>query len=75
MVRLEDLIWHPSDSAVIPIVANRRIERIAEPQFDAAALPFPPLVCPSASHIRWRLVIFCDCVDMIYITKIMSTYE
>jgi hypothetical protein len=37
------LIWHPSDSAVKPIVANRRIERLAEPAWDAAALPFAPL--------------------------------
>jgi len=40
---LSSLIWHPSDSAVKPIVANRRIERLAEPAWDAAALPFAPL--------------------------------
>ena len=51
--RLEDLIWHPSDSAVLPIVANRRIESVADPQFDAAALPFPPLVRPSVSILAF----------------------
>ncbi len=30
---------------MLPIVANRRIEHVADPQFDAAALPFQPLVC------------------------------
>jgi hypothetical protein len=40
---LLSLIWHPSDSAVKPIVANRRIERLAEPAWDAASLPFAPL--------------------------------
>jgi hypothetical protein len=40
---LQELIWHPSDGAVKPIVANRRIERLAEPSWDAAALPFAPL--------------------------------
>ncbi|KAG2493011.1 hypothetical protein HYH03_008674 [Edaphochlamys debaryana] len=39
---LEDLIWHPSDTAVKPIVANRRIERLPEPRYDAASLPFKP---------------------------------
>eukprot|EP00878_Enallax_costatus_P014385 GHUV01015045.1.p1 GENE.GHUV01015045.1~~GHUV01015045.1.p1 ORF type:complete len:568 (+),score=192.73 GHUV01015045.1:581-2284(+) len=37
------LIWHPSDSAVKPIVANRRIERLPEVQYDPKALPFEPL--------------------------------
>eukprot|EP00955_Chlamydomonas_euryale_P023544 248985-Chlamydomonas_euryale.AAC.1 len=36
-------MWHPSDTAVKPIVANRRIERLPEPKFDAKALPFPAL--------------------------------
>jgi serine/threonine-protein kinase ULK4 len=40
---LLSLIWHPTDSAVKPIVANRRIERLAEPSWDAASLPFAPL--------------------------------
>jgi serine/threonine-protein kinase ULK4 len=40
---LQSLMWHPSDSAVKPIVANRRIERLAEPSWDAASLPFAPL--------------------------------
>lgn len=37
------LIWHPSDSAVKPIVANRRIERLPEVQWDPKTLPFEPL--------------------------------
>lgn len=37
------LVWHPSDAAVKPIVANRRIERLPEPQWDAKSLPFEPL--------------------------------
>ena len=39
-----ELIWHASDSSVKPIVANRRIERLPEPKWDAQALPFRPLV-------------------------------
>ncbi|GLI65982.1 hypothetical protein VaNZ11_009669 [Volvox africanus] len=39
---LDDLIWHASDTAVKPIVANRRIERLPEPRYDAASLPFRP---------------------------------
>ena len=39
-----ELIWHASDSSVKPIVANRRIERLPEPKWDAEALPFRPLV-------------------------------
>ena len=41
-----ELIWHASDSSVKPIVANRRIERLPEPKWDAQALPFKPLVGP-----------------------------
>ena len=37
---LDSLIWHPSDTAVKPIVANRRIERLPEPRYDPKALPF-----------------------------------
>jgi serine/threonine-protein kinase ULK4 len=37
------LIWHPSDSAVKPIVANRRIERLPDLTWDAKSLPFEPL--------------------------------
>jgi len=40
---LESLVWHASDAAVKPIVANRRIERLPEPKFDAKALPFPAM--------------------------------
>lgn len=40
---LQSLMWHPSDAAVKPIVANRRIERLSEPGWDAALLPFAPL--------------------------------
>ncbi|PNW72926.1 hypothetical protein CHLRE_14g612000v5 [Chlamydomonas reinhardtii] len=43
---LEELIWHPSDTAVKPIVANRRIERLPDPRFDAASLPFKPWSLP-----------------------------
>lgn len=40
---LEALMWYPSDSAVKPIVANRRIERLPEPKWDRNLLPFQPL--------------------------------
>ncbi len=40
---VEALIWHPSDSAVKPIVANRRIERLPEPRYDPKALSFTPM--------------------------------
>ncbi|GFR42705.1 hypothetical protein Agub_g3628 [Astrephomene gubernaculifera] len=39
---LDELIWHPSDTAVKPIVANRRIERLPEPRYDPGSLPFKP---------------------------------
>lgn len=45
-----ELIWHVSDSSVKPIVANRRIERLPEPKWDAQALPFKPLVGSVNSH-------------------------
>ena len=41
--KVEDLVWHPSDSAVKPIVANRRIERLPEPKWEPKGLPFEPL--------------------------------
>ena len=40
---VEALIWHASDTAVKPIVANRRIERLPEPRYEAKALPFPAM--------------------------------
>jgi serine/threonine-protein kinase ULK4 len=40
---IEALIWHASDSTVKPIVANRRIERLPEPRYEARGLPFTPL--------------------------------
>jgi hypothetical protein len=40
---LASLIWHASDTAVKPIVGNRRIERLPEPRFEARDLPFQPL--------------------------------
>ena len=60
------LIWHATDSSVKPIVSNRRIERLPEPQWDPRLLPFKPLVSGAAtrnleqqgdietsSHARW----------------------
>jgi serine/threonine-protein kinase ULK4 len=40
---LAELLWHPTDVAVKPIVLNRRIDKITEPRYDARALPFAPL--------------------------------
>ncbi|MEW5310458.1 MAG: hypothetical protein WDW38_002255 [Sanguina aurantia] len=40
---MERLIWTAADTAVKPIVANKRIERTPEPRFDAKSLPFEPL--------------------------------
>ncbi|KAK9856467.1 hypothetical protein WJX84_005420 [Apatococcus fuscideae] len=37
---LASLVWHASDLAVKPIVANRRIERLPEPRWDPRAIPF-----------------------------------
>lgn len=37
---IDNLIWHASDTAVKPIVANRRIERLPEPRYDPRGLPF-----------------------------------
>ncbi|KAK9845677.1 hypothetical protein WJX84_012207 [Apatococcus fuscideae] len=34
------LVWHASDMAVKPIVANRRIERLPEPRWDSRSIPF-----------------------------------
>lgn len=34
-VVLEDVVWHPSDMLVKPIVGNRRIERVPEPRWDS----------------------------------------
>ena len=39
---LEDVIWHPSDSVVKPIVGNRRVERVLDPKWEPASLPFRP---------------------------------
>ena len=40
---IEGLIWHSSDTAVKPIVANRRIERVPESKYDPKALTFPAM--------------------------------
>jgi serine/threonine-protein kinase ULK4 len=45
-VPLADLVWHPSDTAVKPIVGNRRIERLPDPRYEARDLPFQPLGLP-----------------------------
>jgi len=37
---VEELIWHSTDSAVKPIVGNRKIERVPEPRWEARSLPF-----------------------------------
>eukprot|EP00798_Chlamydomonas_sp_ICE-L_P014436 gene14436-20443_t len=47
---IEALIWHLSDTAVKPIVANRRIERLPEPRFDAKALPFTAMTLEEMLH-------------------------
>ncbi|CAD7695464.1 unnamed protein product [Ostreobium quekettii] len=47
---LEDLIWHPTDAAVKPIVANRRIERLMEPKYDDRLLPFLPKTAKSLAE-------------------------
>jgi serine/threonine-protein kinase ULK4 len=59
-------IWHPSDSAVKPIVANRRIERLPDPTWTAAALPFPPLSLPG--------MLDCDQVELErFLTQVYRT--
>jgi hypothetical protein len=45
--QLEDFMWHASEAGVTPIVANRRIEKLAPLQWDPRALPFQPLVRPT----------------------------
>ena len=39
---VEDLVWHTTDSAVKPIVGNRRIERVPEPRWEAGHFPSTP---------------------------------
>eukprot|EP00898_Chlorokybus_atmophyticus_P000048 jgi/Chlat1/1043/Chrsp110S01535 len=39
-ITVQQLMWHASDMVVKPIVLNRRIEKVAEPTYDARALPF-----------------------------------
>uniref|UniRef100_A0A7S0S6G9 Protein kinase domain-containing protein n=1 Tax=Chlamydomonas leiostraca TaxID=1034604 RepID=A0A7S0S6G9_9CHLO len=51
---LEGLIWHSSDSAVKPIVANRRIERLPEPRYEAKSLPFTPLSLTDMLHAEQK---------------------
>lgn len=52
---VETLIWHASDSAVKPIVANRRIERLPEPKYDPKSLPFTPMLLPVSGGAAWAL--------------------
>ncbi|KAJ9520906.1 hypothetical protein QJQ45_014112 [Haematococcus lacustris] len=47
---MDALIWHASDAAVKPIVANRRIERLPEPRYEAKSLPFTPLSLQEMLH-------------------------
>ena len=58
-----ELIWHASDSSVKPIVANRRIERLPEPKWDAEVLPFSPLVSIHSllTHLEFCLSTAGDC--------------
>jgi len=49
---IEQLIWHPSDATIKPIVGNRRIERLPEPKWDAAALPFESKARSAHFHTR-----------------------
>ncbi len=50
---VEALVWHTSDSAVKPIVANRRIEKLPEPKFDIKALPFAPMSLQVGTWHAW----------------------
>ena len=40
--RLAELVWHPSDACVKPLIIGKRAELM--PAFKRAALPFNPLV-------------------------------
>ena len=40
--RLTQLMWHPSDACVKPLIVGKRAEHM--PAFKRAALPFNPLV-------------------------------
>lgn len=52
----DDLIWHPSDSRMVtPIVGNAVIERLPQPVWDVALLPFPQLVCPNTLSIPYEV--------------------
>lgn len=72
-----DLIWHATDSSVKPIVANRRIERLPEPKWDARALPFKPLVsfAPYAScRIKIDIMLFLQfCIQFMFAKFTYST--
>lgn len=51
---VEGLVWHSSDAAVKPIVANRRIERLPEPRFEPKGLPFTPLSLQDMLHAEQK---------------------
>lgn len=60
---LEGLVWHASDAAVKPIVANRRIERLPEPKFEPKALPFPAMSLQVCVFVCTFLSVYtCECV-------------
>lgn len=44
------LIWHSSDCSISGIAKNSRIEKLAQPKFDAAALPVPSWVGAPAQN-------------------------
>jgi serine/threonine-protein kinase ULK4 len=49
VLTVESLLNHPSDNSVRQIMLNPRIERIAEPKFDAAELTFK---APTAAQVK-----------------------
>ena len=51
---IDGLIWHPTDTAVKPIVANRRIERLPEPRFDGKSLPFAAMSLQDMLHAEQK---------------------
>ena len=50
---LQQLVWHPTDGVMKPIVGNRRIERQADAAPDLSLLPFRPPVRRAGCVCLW----------------------
>lgn len=46
-----ELMWHPSDLAVKPIIGNRRIEKLPEPRYASCLILVGCLVVPLPPYL------------------------